>query len=42
MKIAPQLLSGHWKDGYALDLHTISSTPKEWSLKKITSPEVID
>ena len=27
MELHPQKLSGHWTDGYALDLHTISSTP---------------
>lgn len=27
MKLHPQRLNGHWRDGYALDLHTVSSTP---------------
>lgn len=43
MNINPQLLPGHWKEGYALDLHTLSSTPKEWeSTRKITHIEIID
>ena len=27
MEINPQTLPGHWKEGYALDLHTSSSFP---------------
>jgi predicted amidophosphoribosyltransferase len=43
MNINPQILPGHWKAGYALDLHTLSSTPKEWgSTKKVTKTELID
>jgi hypothetical protein len=43
MDINPQILTGHWKAGYALDLHTISSTPKEWeSTRKVTRTELID
>lgn len=30
MNINPKPLPGHWKEGYALDLHTISSIPIEW------------
>lgn len=43
MNINPQSLPGHWKAGYALDLHTLSSTPKEWeSTRKVTRTELID
>ena len=27
MDINPQILRGHWKEGYALDLHTLSDYP---------------
>lgn len=42
MNISPQVLQGFWKEGFALDLHTVSSTPKEWSTKKIISTEFVD
>jgi competence protein ComFC len=42
MIINPQRLTGPWKAGYALDLHTLSSAPKEWSMKKITETVLID
>lgn len=35
-------LSGHWTDGYALDLHTISSTPKEYTTKKVNQLDLVD
>lgn len=42
MNINPQTLTGHWKAGFALDLHTLSSVPKEWTTKKVTVHEFID
>ncbi len=33
MELHPQKLSGHWTEGFALDLHTVSSTPKEYAKK---------
>lgn len=42
MDINPQSLTGHWKAGFALDLHTLSSVPKEWTTKKISAGEFID
>jgi hypothetical protein len=33
MDINPQILTGHWKAGFALDLHTLSSVPKEYAKK---------
>ena len=42
MNINPQTLTGHWKEGFALDLHTLSSTPKEWTTKKANVLEFID
>jgi len=42
MDINPCPLSGHWKEGFALDLHTLSSAPKEWTTKKINQAELID
>lgn len=42
MKINPQPLTGDWHSGFALDLHTLSSVPKEWSTKKVTVEEVVD
>ncbi len=36
MNINPQTLIGHWDAGFALDLHTVSSVPKEWTTKKVT------
>jgi competence protein ComFC len=36
MIINPQRLPGPWKAGFALDLHTLSSVPKEWTTKKVT------
>lgn len=42
MDINPQILTGHWKAGFALDLHTLSSVPKEWTTKKVTVTEFID
>ncbi len=29
MDINPQPLNGHWKAGFALDLHTLSSFPQK-------------
>jgi len=29
MDINPQILTGHWNAGYALDLHTVSSFPQK-------------
>lgn len=42
MDINPQILTGHWKVGFALDLHTLSSIPKEWTTKKVVVQEFID
>jgi competence protein ComFC len=42
MEINPQTLTGRWKEGFALDLHTLSSVPKEWTTKKVTVHELID
>ena len=42
MNINPQRLSGLWKAGFALDLHTLSSIPKEWTTKKVTEIVFID
>ncbi len=33
MELHPQKLSGHWTEGFTLDLHTVSSTPKEYAKK---------
>jgi competence protein ComFC len=33
MDINPQILTGHWREGFALDLHTLSSVPKEYAKK---------
>ncbi len=38
MEINPQILNGNWREGFSLDLHTISSIPKEWT----TKIEIID
>ncbi|OQP61228.1 hypothetical protein A3860_05820 [Niastella vici] len=42
MNINPQRLPGPWKEGFALDLHTLSSVPKEWSTKKVTETVLVD
>jgi len=43
MEINPQPLQGHWKEGFALDIHTLSSTPKEWkSTKKVREADIVD
>lgn len=42
MDINPQILTGHWKAGFALDLHTLASVPKEWTTKKVIVQEFIN
>jgi competence protein ComFC len=42
MDINPQKLEGRWKTGFALDLHTLSSVPKEWTSTTIITIEIID
>jgi len=41
MDINPQILTEHWKAGFALDLHTLLSVPKEYT-KKIVEEKVTD
>lgn len=42
MIINPQQLTGRWKAGFALDIHTLSSVPKEWTTKKVIEIVFID
>lgn len=42
MEINPQLLVGNWSEGYALDIHTLSSVPAEYSYKTILDWEWVD
>jgi competence protein ComFC len=42
MEINPQELKGIWNEGWALDLHTLKSIPKEWTTKKVKVHAFVD